>query len=410
MKNVNNRTQLPTLEELRLYQEGKLPAQRAQEIEAEAKTNPLLSEAMEGFAVLPVFAAVPGVETFLGQGAQAAASASVAGGTQAASVTAGWMTAKTLIIAAVSATVAITGTLLVVNNSSNDATVASPVKVQVDPAPPSEEKTDELNTATQEGSISLESSAIAENNNTVESLVSTQNSSNASEANNSILTAEASQLTVNDNDLMQPEGSELSSESGTSQINSNSNNSSSESPSGSNSVVGINIKHILNFQVADYSSFIGETPSKPAVETGGVAAQYASKEEQAQAEAQAAKEGKSKRIPYMQYLTTCISSIDRGDFKQAIEEFGVILEQYPDDVNAQFYSAHAYYQLGEYDKALGLYDKALGNKITKFKDESEFYKAKSLKALGRTEEANKIFTKIAGKNGFYSAKAAKELE
>ena len=78
-------------------------------------------------------------------------------------------------------------------------------------------------------------------------------------------------------------------------------------------------------------------------------------------------------------------------------------------MNAQFYLARCYYESGEFENALTYYDKTIKNRISTFREEAEFYKAMSLKALGRIEEAKALFTEIVNKQRFYALKAAKEL-
>lgn len=114
-----------------------------------------------------------------------------------------------------------------------------------------------------------------------------------------------------------------------------------------------------------------------------------------------------KYIPYKDFLIEGLTLFSKNDYKAALGHLLTILQQYPDDLNAAFYSGLCYYNLGKTKQAIAMFDRAIGNSIITFKEESEWYKALSLLEYGKKSEAKELIQKIESENGFY-AKAARE--
>ncbi|MFM9985775.1 MAG: tetratricopeptide repeat protein [Flavobacteriales bacterium] len=420
---------MPTLEEIELFQKGKLSAAREAEIKALASSNPLVAEALEGFAILPVFTAVPGAESFLNMvsnapgsaaasgTASSAAASSGAASTSAAIVTdvalktAAWFGAKTIIIAGVSATIAVTGTLLVVNHYSDEPTTAQNTAVspsqsttQTDNSIPSTEESPAPSALDSQSGETPSQSDNAASGNTTVAFRDAQNQFNTGTA---VANQDASNSDVN---LVENESSsDNSSNPNYTQVSAIPVDSEVAIPRAdiSGKVMAIGIQSILHYKVADYTKVVKEHWTSFEVDPGGVPAQFESEEAKRAAQEE---EEVIKEIPYLDYLTLCIRAMDNKDYALALSQFQIVLDQYPDDVNGLFYSAQCNYYLGNYDKAIGFYDQTMRNMINKFNEESEFYKAKSLQALGRSDDAKKLFESIVAKGKFYSQQAEKELE
>lgn len=429
MRMSNTTYNLPTLEEIELYHKGKLNEGRAREIKSLAQSNPLVAEALEGFAVLPVFAAVPGAESFLnmvanapgsaaaGSAASTSAAASSASTAAAASTgaavaadiavkTAVWFSAKTLIIAGISATVAVTGTLLVVNQNAEETQNNSHTEVPTNQNTSAPEGTISDNTIVVPGEITPD--VQSESNTAVASTTTVGYSEMLPEGENSAANSSAEGNNSNNSGAL-PELTTIQSDnpdllSGVAASGDPSVSSPRADISGK--VMAIGIQTILHYKVADYTKVVRNDWASFEVDPGGVPAQYENEDAQNAAHEDAV----TKEIPYLDYLTLCIQAMDKKDYELALSHFAEVLNQYPDDVNGLFYSAQCNYYLGRYEKAIGYYDQTMRNMINKFNEEAEFYKAKSIKALGRTEEANKLFELIVAKGKFYSQHAQKELE
>lgn len=114
-----------------------------------------------------------------------------------------------------------------------------------------------------------------------------------------------------------------------------------------------------------------------------------------------------KYIPYKEFLIEGLTKFSKNDYKGALGHLLTIQQQYPDDVNASFYSGLCYYNLGKTRQAITMFDKTIGNSITTFKEESEWYKSLSLLEDGKKSDAKVLMKKIESEGGFY-AKSARE--
>lgn len=110
-------------------------------------------------------------------------------------------------------------------------------------------------------------------------------------------------------------------------------------------------------------------------------------------------------IPYFSYLTKTMSFFDASDFKSALNRYVIILQQYPDDLNALFYSGLAYYNLGKFDKSISLFEQIITIDFEVFNQEAAWYRAKCLIQLGRKKEAVTALEDIIMKGGYYAKDA-----
>jgi TolA-binding protein len=124
-------------------------------------------------------------------------------------------------------------------------------------------------------------------------------------------------------------------------------------------------------------------------------------------ELEEATEWKNVDIPYIEYVSKTMELFSKGQNKKALSRFQVILETYPDDVNANFYAGLCYYNLKEFTSAVSAFNQCIDSKYTNFNEEAEWYAAKSLLADGKKSEASTLFQKIITANGYYAAQAKK---
>ncbi|AEA44478.1 tetratricopeptide repeat protein [Fluviicola taffensis] len=115
-------------------------------------------------------------------------------------------------------------------------------------------------------------------------------------------------------------------------------------------------------------------------------------------------------IPYMDYLDKSLNYTNRGKWKQALSRFNEIIKTYPDDVNARFYAAWCYYNLGQYNDACVNFSACLQLEFSNFNDEAEWYLAESRLANGDKHSARELFSKIKNQKGYYSKQAEKRLK
>lgn len=120
-------------------------------------------------------------------------------------------------------------------------------------------------------------------------------------------------------------------------------------------------------------------------------------------------EWKNVGIPYIEYIDKTMEIFSKGNNKKALARFQIIIETYPDDVNANFYAGLCYYNLKEFSSAISSFSKCNDTKFTNFNEEAEWYTAKSYLANGQKAEAKTLFTQIANSNGYYTSQAKKIL-
>lgn len=391
---------LPTAEEIKLYQEGKLSPSRTHEIELLAEENPMLGDALEGYAALPLFASVPSVTTAITQ--QAASSGTSASVVGVAETGATWWQLNGWVIGIGVGVTATIAAIIFTNRDDANATASSAVAnrqtEQIFETPGSEASqlndNEKPNKELATSSEQLKSNDV-NNSKELSKLTSAQPKQDA-DADNYALLSEQTQLQT-------LEGKEAG------QVTSGQSPEVAEElpvmKQSRSSYAAVSMIHLQNYRIADYTGLRKSEWDSFTIESLNVPANYGNKEDIKKNDS----ETKTIAIPYLSYINKCITAYDKAEYKIAINKFNIVLEQYPDDINAQFYGGMSYYKHNQPVLALALFEKAEKNTINSFRDESRFYRAKCLKMLNRTEEANTIFQNIVEQNGFYSAQAKKEL-
>ncbi|MEZ4806834.1 MAG: hypothetical protein R2815_05095 [Flavobacteriales bacterium] len=115
-------------------------------------------------------------------------------------------------------------------------------------------------------------------------------------------------------------------------------------------------------------------------------------------------------MAYTAYMERAMGRFARNDHKACLTDLLFLLEQYPEDVNALFYSGLCCYNLGLYGRARTFLHKASTHSIGVFHEEADWYHALTLERLGERAAARAGFARIAGEQGFYSDRAAAALQ
>lgn len=118
----------------------------------------------------------------------------------------------------------------------------------------------------------------------------------------------------------------------------------------------------------------------------------------------------SNEISYIEFLELALNKTKSGKYNDAIDDFDIILDQYPSDVNAVFYKAFCLYKLNNNYTAIKYFDIALSGRINTFKEESMWYKGLIYKEEKQYAAAEKVLKEIIYDNGYYGAQAKKELD
>jgi TolA-binding protein len=363
---------MPNAKELRLFREGKLSASRMKEITAMAKSDPFLAEAIEGYAAVPgAFEALPAFSSVVG----------TTGIFSAVAASSPWWHLNGWIIGvAVGGTMA-TAVVLVTKEDPKTVVIQATPASSTSPSLGAEDQTTNSTSP-----ATLENAALSNNT--------------ASYTDASQTTQAVQNSTHNDSiNKIQPHTNV------TTFTNSNGETIIAHAPKviPPKDIKAVQIAHILNYKIADYTDL--RYDNWPANDNGSLPANLENRFQQS-----VEKELIFIGIPYLEYVTGCLEAYDAKNFGEAMRQFKIILNQFPDDVNGLFYTAMSNYYAGNYEAAITYFQKVNRNPIRSFREEANFYEAKSLKALGRIDEAKVMFQKIVDIQGFYADQAYKEMK
>lgn len=105
---------------------------------------------------------------------------------------------------------------------------------------------------------------------------------------------------------------------------------------------------------------------------------------------------------YKEFLKKTCYLMQQRSFEQAIAHFTLILEEFPNDVNAEFYLGYCAYELGNYQEAIPFFEKARANSFDFFEEDAHWFLANSHENIGNRNQANKLYKEIQEKGGYYS--------
>lgn len=114
-------------------------------------------------------------------------------------------------------------------------------------------------------------------------------------------------------------------------------------------------------------------------------------------------------IPYIEYIDKTMELIAKNKYKKALPRLELILENYPDDINANFYSGFSYFNLGKYDLAIERFEKSYTIQFGNFYEEARWFKSLALENSNKHTEARKLWKEIVAEKGFYAKEAENKL-
>ena len=112
---------------------------------------------------------------------------------------------------------------------------------------------------------------------------------------------------------------------------------------------------------------------------------------------------------YTEVMREAIQRYQRQEYKGCIQLLSTIFADYPNDVNVQLYTGMSLFHSGDYYNAERWLGFATTNKISSFKEQALFFRAKALRQMGRKDEAIELFKKVAAMTGEYSGDAYTEM-
>jgi tetratricopeptide (TPR) repeat protein len=161
------------------------------------------------------------------------------------------------------------------------------------------------------------------------------------------------------------------------------------------------------FLMVDYGKIYTKQPSIKKIEFSGTSAALENKDDVLN-EGQTPEEIITIEIPYKDYMSETQSIFGKNDFKSALKRYRVVLKAYPEDLNAHFYSALCYYNIGKYSLAHKHFDLAEKHAYNTFKIDAQWYNAKTFYMEKKDDECRKVLEKIIENNDYYALQA-KEL-
>ena len=115
-------------------------------------------------------------------------------------------------------------------------------------------------------------------------------------------------------------------------------------------------------------------------------------------------------VPYLSLLDEALGAFTRGEERIALDDLYFLLDQYPEDVNAQFYAGLACYRLGLYPRAMRMLHLAASNTVESFSEEAVWYEALATVKQDGKAAARPALERIANGGGFYAVQAQGLLE
>ena len=176
-----------------------------------------------------------------------------------------------------------------------------------------------------------------------------------------------------------------------------------------NSIISsrVNAKEIYlhDLKLIDYSQY----RSKPVVQTKQLSLTGTSADKENEYSESFDSNWEDIDIPYMQYLEKSIYYFNKGRTKKSLARFETILESYNNDVNANFYGALCYYNLGEYKTAIRHFDNCLNAEYTNLDEEAIWITALCYEKMNNTTKSFALYEEIVNSGGYYSEQASKKL-
>lgn len=115
-------------------------------------------------------------------------------------------------------------------------------------------------------------------------------------------------------------------------------------------------------------------------------------------------------IPYIDYLAKTAKLVSKEKWKEALQRLDIILQAYPDDVNAHFYAGICAYNLRLPEKSMQHFSFCQTSVYDNFSQEAQWYEARTYLQLNDKPQAILLLKTIVQENNFYASQAKKLLK
>ena len=159
--------------------------------------------------------------------------------------------------------------------------------------------------------------------------------------------------------------------------------------------------YLYDLKLIDYSAY----RSKPTVKTKQVILSGTPANMEIKNSEEVLATWKTIDVPYIDYIKKSVRIFGRENFKKALSRFEIILDSYPADVNANFYSGLCLFNFGEYKNAIESFSKCIDSPFKNFDEESLWMIAMCHENDGNKTVSKKLFKQIADTRGYYTSQA-----
>lgn len=111
-------------------------------------------------------------------------------------------------------------------------------------------------------------------------------------------------------------------------------------------------------------------------------------------------------VNYLAWMDGALAGLVSGKPRRTVEDLATVLDQYPADVNAQFYMGLALFEQGEHARARDWFRKAAVHPLRVFQPEAAWYTALCTYRVDGADAARPLVQRIVDQGGFYAERAA----
>lgn len=164
--------------------------------------------------------------------------------------------------------------------------------------------------------------------------------------------------------------------------------------------------YMYDFKVIDYSKIYNNKIKTDIFETGSISAKFENKLNNTDDNSNNLS---ANYVRYKDFLSETMGKLSANSYKNALQDYIIIIQHFPKDQNANFYGGLCYYNLGLFEKAIEFFDVIIESNVAVFYQEAKWYKANSLLNSNKIKEAKKEFKEIVSIKGFYAERAIEKL-
>ncbi len=166
------------------------------------------------------------------------------------------------------------------------------------------------------------------------------------------------------------------------------------------------IVYMEDLKTVDYSKIYSDNQTQLDKLFQNVSAQFENSEQQKKKTA----DETVYTVKYETILATALRSINTGAYATSLNNFNLILQYFPGDMNCSFYKALTYERMERFYEAEKLFMSISISPANAFYEEAKWHLAIVKEMLNKTKEAKEILESIVSDDGFYKTQALEKLK